>query len=677
MSAACPGCRMPGVVRTTNFERRPPAGADEVTDVTSARPECDHAMTPPPTNGKPGKDLLDRALRLQHNGRGGEAESLYRQLISRNARHHRALCALGVLLYQTGRLEEASRYFERAVSVEPSPMYLTNLGEAYRLLGRLDIAAETFGRILEVAPDFPDARLNLAVTLADAGVYPEALALLEEALERGPDGPRLRVMLAWTLRRLNRPNEALAHARRGLELAPESPSVHRQLADALDSIGEKAAAIAAYRKAIELNPSDYSAHGDLIVAMLSSPDCDDRALFSEAKAWAHRHAEPLRQHIRPAPNAKDPERRLRIGYVSPDFRAHALQQFLVPLFEHHDQSAHEIFLYSSVDRPDELTEWYRAFAGDHFRDVRRLDDMQATEIIRGDRIDILVDLALHSTGGRLRIFACRPAPVQISWLGYPGTTGLDTIDYRITDPFVDPPGTDLSVYSEKSVHLPDTLWCYSPLTAEPAVTALPALSAGFVTFGCLNAFRKLHDGVFRLWSRVMREVPGSRMVLTGEEYAGDRLRQLFAREGVHADRLDFAERTSRRSYLERYRQIDVGLDSFPYGGATTTLDAAWMGVPVVTLTGPRALQRAGVCVASNLGLAELVASNEDEFVQKAAMLAADLGRLSELRSGLRSRLQGSPLGDESRFVRNLEAVYRTAWRHYCTATYTGDHSHRS
>ncbi|HTQ05186.1 MAG TPA: tetratricopeptide repeat protein [Polyangiaceae bacterium] len=612
------------------------------------------------------KDPLERALRLQRSGRSDEAASLYRQIISRNAHQHRALFSLGLLLFDNGRVEEASRYFERAVAVEPNPTYLTNLGETRRLLGRLDLAAEAFGRILEIAPDFPEARLNLAVTLAEAGVYREALALLEEALARGPDGPRLRVVTAWVLRRLNLPDGALVHAKRALELAPESPAAHRQLADALDSIGEKAAAIAAYRRAVELEPNDDGAHSELIVAMLSSPDCDDRALFSEARSWALRHAEPLRHHVRPLPNEKLPERPLRIGYVSPDFHAHALQQFLVPLFEQHDRSAFEIFLYASVDRPDSLTEWYRSSAGERFRDIRRVDDVRVAEMIRADRIDVLVDLALHSTGGRLRVFACKPAPVQISWLGYPGTTGLDTIDYRITDPFVDPPGVDLSVYSETCLHLPETLWCYAALAAEPSVTALPALDAGFVTFGCLNSFRKFHAGVFRLWARVLGEVPASRLVLTAEAHAHARLRAAFEREGVASERLEFAERTSRQAYLERYRRIDIGLDSFPYGGATTTLDAAWMGVPVVTLTGARALQRAGTCVATNLGLQELVAATEDDFVEIAAGLARDLARLSELRAGLRARLERSPLGDEPRFVRHLEAAYRTAWRRYCS-----------
>ncbi len=539
------------------------------------------------------------------------------------------------------------------------------MGETYRALGRLDVAAEAFGRILEFLPDFPDARLNLAVTLAEAGVYPQALSLLEDAVARGAEGPRLRVALSWLLRQLNRPEDALFHAKRALELAPESASAHRQLADVLDSSGEKAAAIASYRRAVELNPADEAVHSSLIVAMLASPEHDDGAISREARAWAERHAEPLREQVRPAPNDKQPERRLRIGYVSPDFHAHALQQFLVPLFEQHDQSMYATFLYSSVDRPDGVTEWYRSFAGDRYSDIRRIDDVRAAEIVREDGIDILVDLALHSPGGRLGLFARRPAPVQLSWLGYPGTTGLTAIDYRLTDPFVDPPDVDLGVYSEASIHLPETLWCYSALATEPALTALPALASGFVTFGCLNAFRKLHDGVFRLWARVLREVPRSRLLLSGEAHVRERLRALFAREGVQSERLEFVGRTSRREYLERYQRIDLGLDSFPYNGATTTLDAAWMGVPVVTLSGPRALQRAGACMAGNLGLPELVAHTEDEFVETAASLARDLERLAELRRGLRARLEQSPLGDVPRFARNLESVYRTVWRKYC------------
>lgn len=615
--------------------------------------------------GKAGQDPLAHAQELHRRGRVKEAESLYRKLISMNARHHGALSSLGVLMCETGRVPESIQYLERSISVEPNPRYLTNLGVAYRLTGRLDMAAEAFGRILEIDPNFPEARLNLALILVDAGIQAEALMLLEEALRFGPDGPRLRMALSRLLLQMHRPDQSLSHARRGVELAPNVASAHRQLGDALDAHGAKTDALASYRRAVELDPSDHRAHSDLIVAMLSNPDYDAQKLYAEARAWAHRHAEPLRKYIQPLTNDREPERRLRIGYVSPDFRSHAIQQFLVPLFQHHDASAFEVFLYSSVELPDRATQWYREFAGDRFRDIRLLDDIQAAELVRSDRIDILVDLALHSRGGRLRVFACQPAPVQISWLGYMGTTGLDTIDYRITDAFVDPPGSDRGVYSETCLHLPETLWCYASLDSELEVGALPALGTGYVTFGCQNTYRKVHPGVLALWGRVLRAVPGARLYLYAEEYARAAVREAFAREGVESDRVEFGGRVSRLDYLRRYQRIDIGLDTFPFSGATTTLDAAWMGVPVVTLSGNSSLQRAGACIATNLGHPELVAQSEDAFVESAVALTQDLAGLSQLRAELRARLEASPLGNAQHFSRHIEAAYRAAWRRHC------------
>ncbi len=614
---------------------------------------------------KTSDEMWKRALRLHRSGQTKEAESLYRKLIFRNVQNHRALSSLGLLLFEAGRIGESSPFLERAIAVHPEPKYLTILGEVYRRQGRLDVAAETFGRILETDPDFPEARLNLAITLAEAGVDGDALTLLEEALQVGPDSPRLRVALAALLLTLHRPEHSLIHAGRAVELAPNAASTHRQLGDALDACDEKAAAIASYRRAIELDPSDCSAHSDLIIAMLSTPGYDAQTLFAEARAWAQRHAEPLREHLRPHSNDKNPERQLRLGYVSPDFRAHAIQQFMVPLLEHHEKSEFEIFLYSSARRSDSRTKWYQGFAGDHFRDIRNLGDIEAAELIRRDGIDILIDLALHSVGGRLRIFACRPAPVQVTWLGYPGTTGLDTVDYRITDPFVDPPGTDLSVYSETSLHLPETLWCYSALTSELEVGPLPALSTGCITFACQNSYRKLHGGVIALWSRVLRGVSGARLFLHAEEDRRERIYRAFAAEGISRDRIELGGRIGRIDYLRRYQRIDIGLDTFPFHGATTTLDAAWMGVPVITLSGPSSLQRAGACIAANLGLSDLIADSEDQFVDIAIGLARDIDRLRKLRAGLRARLESSPLGDAPRFARNLEAAFRRAWRRYC------------
>jgi protein O-GlcNAc transferase len=666
-----PGVGARGNVRETGEsgidEPRLPPASDASLETGSARGSL---FSPAPARillmkaVKSSKDLVESALAQHRAGRLKEAESGYRKLLSRNPQHEQALFMLSVLLFESRRFEEASRYLERAVAIRPNqPVLLTNLGEAYRRHGNLERAAAAFERVLAEEPDFPEAHQNLGLTLMDAGATAEALPHLERAAALRPDNVRFQVSLAWVLSKLNRAEESLTHARRAVELDPNHAPAHHHLANALEEHGDRSGARASYRRAVELDPTDFDAHSNAILVALTDPSFESARLLAEARDWAKRYAEPLRERIRPHPNSRDPERTLRIGYVSPDFRAHPVRHFLKPLLQHSDRAAFEIYLYSSVEQPDSATEEYRRFAGERFRDIRRVDDVAAAELVRRDHIDILVDLAVHGTGRRLRIFACKPAPVQFSWLGYVGTTGLDSIDYRITDAYFDPPGTD-AAYSEASLRL-ESFWCYDALEADLEVAPLPALAAGHVTFGSFNSFRKVHAGVLALWARVLCQVPGARLRLLAEPHARAGVSSTLAEAGVSADRVDFLARSSRREYLERYRSIDIGLDTFPFAGGTTTLDAAWMGVPVVTLSGDTALQRAGLCIAMNLGLPELVACSEDEFVAKAAALAADTQRLAHLRAELRNRLQTSLLMDAPRFARSLESGYRSAWRRYC------------
>ena len=607
-------------------------------------------------------ELLDRALEHQRAGRRQEAEAAYRKVLARKPRHDRALFMLSGLLFEAGRFEEASRYLESLVAISPHPAYLTNLAEAYRRNGQLDAAIAACERALAADPDLPEAHHNLGLTRMNAGDPAHALPELERALELRPDSAQFHVSLAWALLALGQVGESIAHCQRAIALAPSFAPAHHHLANALVERGDRAGAIAGYRRAVELDPTDHDAHSNLILVALTDPSYDAVKLGEEARAWARQHAGPLRVHQRPHPIDADLERPLRIGYVSPDFRAHPVRHFLRPLLRHHDRAAFDIYLYASVDRPDAATDEYRAWAGDHFRDIRRLDDVAAAELVRRDRIDILVDLAVHGAGHRLRLFACKPAPVQITWLGYAGTTGLPEIDYRLTDPFLDPPGTDLAVYAEASLSLPETFWCYDPLDAARAVAPLPAPAAGFVTFGALGSPRKVHPGVLALWARVLAAVPRSRLLLVAGEPAREAVRGVFAAAGVAADRLDFTARVTPREYLALYDRIDIGLDTFPFAGGTTTLDAAWMGVPVVTLSGGTALHRGGVSIAMNLGLPELVARSPEEFVATAVRLVGDPDRLGKLRSHLRAHLTASPLGDAPRFARHLETAFRTAWR---------------
>jgi protein O-GlcNAc transferase len=584
--------------------------------------------------------------------------------VSRNPQHQQALFQLSVLFLQSGRFEEASRYLERLVAMDPhQPVLLTNLGEAYRRKGELELAAATFERILALDPDFPEARQNLGITLMDGAKPEDALPHLERAVALRPDSARFHVSLAWVLAKLERPEESLEHAHRAVALEPNHAPGHLHLANARNDLGDRAGAIASYRRAVELDPSDYRAHSNLILVALADPSWNSAMLHAETRAWAKLHAEPLRDHVQPHANDRTPDRKLRIGYVSPDFRAHPVRQFLMPLLRHHDASAVEVFLYSSVELPDFSTEEYRALAGERFRDISRMDDLAVAELVRRDRIDVLMDLAVHGAGHRLRVFAMKPAPVQMTWVGYNGTTGLDTVDYRITDPYFDPPGTDPSDFSEAPLALPESYWCYDALELDLPVGPLPSLDAGHVTFGCLNSYRKVHAGALSLWARVLDEVPGSRLALLVADHP--RVRRELDAAGLDPARVDFGGRVSRREYLERHHRIDLALDTFPFCGGTTSLDAVYMGVPVVTLTGRTTLQRAGSSIANNLGLPELVTTTEDAFVARAVEMARDLPRLSALRASLRARLSASPFGDYPRFARNMEAAYRMAWRAWC------------
>ena len=326
------------------------------------------------------------------------------------------------------------------------------------------------------------------------------------------------------------------------------------------------------------------------------------------------------------------------------------------------------FCYSNVRRADELTQKMRALA-DGWRDVAGMEDAAVARLVRDDRIDVLVDLTMHMGGGRLPVFARRPAPVQLTWLGYPGTTGVSAIDYRVTDPFLDPPDADGSVYSERLLHLPDTFWCYDPLTSKDAVPSPPNRNGDEIAFGCLNNFCKINEGVISLWSRVLKGVANSRMILRAPlGSARRRVVESFETRGVSAERIEFVDYyLPRLDYLATYHRIDICLDTFPYGGHTTSLDAFWMGVPVVTRVGETVVGRAGLTFAMNLCLPELVARTADEFVRIASELGSARDRVNRLRAGLPARMEASPLMDAPRFARHLEAAYRRVWSEWCEA----------
>jgi protein O-GlcNAc transferase len=383
--------------------------------------------------------------------------------------------------------------------------------------------------------------------------------------------------------------------------------------------------------------------------------------------WNTQHAQPLQSTI-VHENDRTPDRRLRIGYVSPDFRAHAHPLCLIPLLRAHDRQQFEVYCYTDATAADPITEQPRSLP-DRWIDTRQQSDESVAAQIRADRIDILVDLAMHLPANRLLLFARKPAPVQASCLAYPGSTGVAAMDYRLSDPHLDPPGMDESVYSEKTIRLPQTFRCYDPLTFQDIpVGSLPAQERGTITFGCLNHPRKISDAILHQWSRVMAEVGTARLLLLAPN-RGDQQRIVdrLTKDGIHPSRIEMLADRPRREYLRLYHQIDITLDTFPYAGDTTSLDSLWMGVPIITLIGQTAVSRAGLSLLSNLNLSELAAEAPDEFVRIAIDLANDLPRLQSLRSTLRQRMQQSPLMDATIFARSIEAAYRRMWHNWCDA----------
>jgi predicted O-linked N-acetylglucosamine transferase (SPINDLY family) len=574
------------------------------------------------------------------------------------------LANLGSLLLETGQAAAALPLLLRAQALQPRIADIAyNAGVALRRLGRVQDAAQQYRQALVLRPDHLYALINLGNACRDDGDYAAAAASYEQALQLRPGSIEALNNAGCLARTLGQLDLAEARLRAALRLDPGNATLHDNLGNVLKDAGELDAALAAWREALRLDPQRAATHSNLCYA-LSFHSGDPQAILAECRRWNERFAAGLWDPAQRHANTRLPGRRLRIGYVSADFRDHCQALFLVPLLSAHDPDAVEVFCYSSVLRPDAVTARLRALAA-VWRDVQLQDDAALAAQVRADGIDILVDLTMHMAGGRPLLFARKPAPVQVAWLAYPGTTGIAAIDYRLSDPRLDPPGSDAD-YSERTLRLAGSFWCYDPLAAGPPPGDLPALRGAPLTFGCLNNPCKLTPATLALWSPLLHSLPASRLVLLAPPGRHrERLAARLADVGIAPARVQFVAFRPRAQYLASYQDIDIGLDTLPYNGHTTSLDALWMGVPVVTCSGTTCAGRATASQLALLGLEELAPSSAPGFVAAATALAADLPRLAQLRAGLRARLQASPLMDGPRFARQLEAAYRAAWNGYC------------
>jgi predicted O-linked N-acetylglucosamine transferase (SPINDLY family) len=614
------------------------------------------------------EQAIEIASAHQRAGRLAEAEGVCREVLAQVPDQADALRVLGITLHAAGRRAEAIAALGRVAEILPgSALAHNNLGVALRVSGRLEEAIVAYGRALELEPTYAPALNNLGNALRDAGRLEEAAAALGRAVALDPASAAAHNNLGVALHEIGRLDEAIAAFGQAIHLRPDSAMAHDNLGNSLAATGQIDEAIAAHRRAIALDGDLAVAYDNLLFHLHHHPGYDARALLAEHRLWAGRLAAPLAAAIQPHGNDRRPNRKLRIGFVSPDFRDHPVGRQVLALFRHHDSAEAEFVGYSDVRRADEVTRGLEASCS-CWRNIVGRDDADVAEQIRADGIDILVDLALHTAGNRLLVFARKPAPVQVTMLGLPSTSGLATIDYRLTDAYLDPPGATDAEYSERSIFLPGCFWVFPPpddATALP-VAALPASSNGYVTFGCLNQFAKVSRPAMELWVEILRAVPGSRLVLQsppGRHLEG--VREVFAQGGIPGGQLEFTMGAARAEHLRRFDRLDLALDPFPYNGHTSTLDALWMGVPVVTLAGGTAVGRGGVSILSNVGLPELIGSTPSEYVEIATRWATDMDRLARLRAELRSRLEASPLGDAQQYAADVDAAFRRIWQTWC------------
>jgi predicted O-linked N-acetylglucosamine transferase (SPINDLY family) len=627
--------------------------------------------------------LTNLGVAYAATGRITDAIRCYRRAAQNNPGFSRAHNNLGLALAEQGTLAEAVAAFREALRLEPqfSEAHY-NLGKMLQQQGLLAEAIACYRRALELQPDFAQANNNLGLALRAQGRLDEAIPFLRRAAQLQPDSADANYNLAAALHELHpesvdgynglaialasrgRLDEATACLQKALALAPDRADLLSNLGGVRREQGLLEEALRCLEKASQLSPSSGAVHSNLLVCRNYDQSADPSALLAEHRHWADRHASRLPPL--PHANSRDPERTLRVGYSSPDFCRHPVASFLEPIIEQHDPDQFQVYCYAEGHDSDSVTERFQARAH-AWRRTAGLSDQQVADRIRADGIDLLIDLAGHTANNRLPVFGRKPAPVQITYLGYPNTSGLTTIDYRLTDAIADPPDEPVC-HTEELVRLPRG-FCYKPPDYSPEVGSIPALGSGRITFGSTHHLAKLNGRVLDLWCDLLKALPSARLLLVRHTLRGsvrDHFHQQLARRGIEPERFELRGIERNAKYLEHYGAIDITLDAFPWSGHTTACESLWMGVPVITLYGERCAGRMAASALTGLGLTDWIADSRERFIEIGKRAASDLEGLARLRSDLRARMAASALCDAKSFTGSLEKTYRDLWRRWCS-----------
>jgi len=539
-------------------------------------------------------------------------------------------------------------------------------GRIEQAIGLLnDDAVKVVEEMVEKNPSQGFVMYALASLFRKTGQIRRAEQWYKKILKKGPDNAAYNE-LAIICRAKGRLSQAIQYRRKALQEYPDDAGLCNNLAGDLLQAGQIQEGFDLLRKSLEMAPHHANIRSNFLNYLHHLPHLDPRIIFDEHKQWGRIHAKPALAEVSHS-NDADPDRRLRVGYISPDFRIHSVAYFFEPLLDAHDRQAVEVYGYGNVNFPDQMTQRLeRKF--DHYRNICGMDDKTAARTIKQDRLDILVDLAGHSDGNRLLVLARKPAPIQVTYLGYPDTTGMQTVDYRLTDGLADLPQSQ-KLHTEKLIFLPQGFLCYRPADFAPAVAPLPALRNGYITFGSFNNSCKVNPTILALWAQILRAADDSRLLLKfragDDKGVRDNYFRQFERLGISRDRVNICGFKPAVEHLQLYGRVDIALDTYPYNGTTTTCDALWMGVPVISLVGWCHVSRVGLSILSRVGLEFFAASEPEEYVARAVALAAKPNALAEIRASMRQRILAGGLCNAKAFARSVEQAYRKMWHRWC------------
>jgi predicted O-linked N-acetylglucosamine transferase (SPINDLY family) len=610
---------------------------------------------------------------LQADGRLKEAIVAYRQAIASNPDFADAHYNLGRAMGELHRYDDAIACYRKAIAVKSDYLgaYI-NMGAALEALNRCTEAVECLRSALAVEPRSAEAHNNLGVALSGLARYDEAIACLNQAITLNATFSEAHNNLGNALKDSHRYDEAMDSYRRAIALKPDYIEALSNLGDTLGLLSRYQEALDCHRTALAHKPDFAVGHSHLIFALDFIPGTGFAEHQFERREWHKRHSARFVPAIPHHDNDRDPNRKLRIGYVSADFKRHSAALVFGPTVRNHDRSQFDVVLYSGVRIEDELTQIFRSRANE-WRDIVGVDDEALAQRIRDDRVDILVDLSGHSEGNRLLTFARKPAPVQITAWGHGTGTGVTAIDYLFADPVAIPDDVR-PLFAETIVDLPCFL-SYDVPAYAPAVAPLPALQGSPLTFGSLNRLSKISAQSVATWSRLMAELPGTRILIKDKQLSDPmervRLTEAFAAHHIAEHRLTLLGATPHAEHLAAYSEVDIALDPFPQSGGVSTMEAVWMGVPVVAMLGAGIPGRGAASIMTALGYPDWVARSEDDYIGIAKRKAADLDALAALRRGLRRKMEVSPVGNPILYCRSVEAIYRALWQRYCNGSLSG------